>query len=168
MTIKLSKPSDIVQTLEELNPEAILYDGLDDALVGIVARCGADALALYDRQKCIKLFIDNGMTEEEAENFFCFNVEGCWAGPHTPYIVSFNLDPIGIRYPVEDLKVSAGDSAETEILLGFDSDGNAHADFANVGSGVVNGASESGGPISSSDGDEVSTGSVVVDRDVKV
>lgn len=168
MTIQIAKPSDVVETLQELNPEAILYDGLDDALVGIIARCGTDALALYDREKCIKIFVDGGMSHEDAEEYFCFNVEGCYAGPHTPYIASFNLHPVGIRYPVEDLKLSASESAETEMLLGFDASGNAHVDFANIGSGVVNVAAEAGGPIGSLDGDEVSTGTVDVDRDVEV
>ena len=167
MIIELAEPSKVVETLEELNPDAIFYDGLDDALVGFIARCGSDALALYDRSRCIQIFVGAGMTHEDAENYFCLHVEGCYAGPHTPFIGSFDLHPIGIRYPIEDLNLSAGDSAETEMLLGFDSDGNAHVDFANVGSGVVNGAAESGGPIGPVDGDEVSAGSVVVDGNVK-
>tara|TARA_A100001391_G_scaffold153779_1_gene111619 strand:+ start:274 stop:780 length:507 start_codon:yes stop_codon:yes gene_type:complete len=158
---------ELARTIEELNPDALLYEGFNAALVGFISRAGTSPLALYDREKCIEVLMARDMTYQQAEEFFCFNIEGCWAGPHTPFIASFNLDPIGIRYPVEDLQVSAGDSAETEILLGFDSDGNARADFANIGAGVVNSASHTGGPIGPSDGDEVSAGPVVVDRDVK-
>jgi len=167
VSIQRSKPSHIVEILEELNPEAILYDGLDDALVGITARCGTDAIALYDREKCIEIFMASGMSNQEAEEYFCFNVEGCYAGPHTPFIASFDLHPIGIRYPVEDLQVSAGSSADTEMILGFDADGNAHVDFANVGAVIVDSATESVDTVGPNNGDEVATGTVIVDGDVE-
>jgi len=167
MTIEISTPSDVMETLEELNPSAIMYEGFDSALVGIIARCGTEPLALYDREKCIQVLVDKGLEYSKAVEYFCFHIEGCWAGPHTPFIASFNLDPVGIRYPVEDLQVVTSDCTETEILLGLDSEGNSRIDFANVGSGIVDGAPESGGPVGSVDGDEVSAGSVLVDGDVK-
>tara|TARA_Y100000593_G_scaffold95082_1_gene199317 strand:- start:2616 stop:2996 length:381 start_codon:yes stop_codon:yes gene_type:complete len=115
MSIEISTPADIVSTLEELNPEAIMYDGFDDALVGMIARCGTEPLALYDREKCIKLLMDAGSTHEEAEDYFCYNVEGCWAGPHTPFIASFNLDPVGVPRPAEGLD---GADSDAEIFIG--------------------------------------------------
>ena len=51
MSIEISTPADVMATLEELNPEAIMYEGFDDALVGILARCGTEPLALYDRER---------------------------------------------------------------------------------------------------------------------
>lgn len=117
MSIEISTPADIVSTLEELNPEAIMYDGFDEALVGIIARCSTEPLALYDREKCIKLLVDKGLTWEQAEEYFCFNVEGCWAGPNTPFIASFNLDPVGIRYPVEDFMPIEEQKAAAEYFV---------------------------------------------------
>ncbi len=117
MSIEISTPADIVSTLEELNPEAIMYDGFDEALVGIIARCSTEPLALYDREKCIKLLVDKGLTREQAEEYFCFNVEGCWAGPNTPFIASFNLDPVGIRYPVEDFMPIEEQKAAAEYFV---------------------------------------------------
>lgn len=71
--------------LAEVNPEAILFDGYEDALVGVVERFGVAPIALYDRARCIRVLVErDGMTEEEAEEFFSFNTEGCWAGEHTP------------------------------------------------------------------------------------
>ena len=118
MGIEISTPADVVSTLEELNPEAIMYDGFEDALVGIVARCSTEPLALYDREKCIKLLVDKGLTWEEAEEYFCFNVEGCWAGPHTPFIASFNLDPVGVKYPVKDFEPLESKEGAAEIFIG--------------------------------------------------
>jgi|TARA_R110002012_G_scaffold84090_6_gene210941 hypothetical protein len=111
MGIEFAEPTEVLSTLEELNPEAIMYDGFDDALVGIVARCGTEPLALYDREKCIQLLVGQGLTNTDAEDYFCYNVEGCYAGPHTPFIGSFNLDPVGVPRTFADV--------ETEILVGM-------------------------------------------------
>lgn len=103
MSIEISTPADVMATLEELNPEAIMYEGFDDALVGILARCGTEPLALYDRERCIQILINKGLTPEDAEDYFCYNVEGCYAGPHTPFIASFNLDPVGVPRVPKDV-----------------------------------------------------------------
>ena len=62
--------------------------------------------------------MDKGATYEEALDYFCYNVEGCWAGPNTPFIGSVNHDPVGIRYPVgEDIPIQGNKNA-TEIFIG--------------------------------------------------
>jgi len=104
MGIEISTSADIVSTLEELNPEALMYEGFDEALVGIAARHSTGPLALYDREKCIEILMSKGATHEEAEKYFCFHVEGCWAGPQTPFIASFNLDPVGVPRFAETLE----------------------------------------------------------------
>lgn len=65
--------------------EMLLADGFDDALVGVVTRCGQPTLACYDAEKCIEVLMKrDGMTYEGAVEFFEFNTEGAWVGPHTP------------------------------------------------------------------------------------
>jgi hypothetical protein len=167
MKLKIAKSDEIISVLEECNPEAIMYDGFDDALVGMIARAGTEPLALYDRRKIIDLLIGHGLSNEQAENYICYNIEGCWAGPHTPFLASFNLDPIGIRYPVEDLGVVTGDSAEAEVFFGTQVGGDVPVDSADIGSDLVDVAPEPGRPVGSGDGDEVSAGAVVVDGDVE-
>ena len=77
-------------TLMELvashNEEAVLADGFDEAFIGMVERCGLPApVVLYDKGKCIQILIDrDGMTYEDAEEFFDFNVTGAWVGEYTP------------------------------------------------------------------------------------
>ena len=77
-------------TLTELvashNEEAVLADGFDEAFIGMVERCGLPApVVLYDKGKCIQILIDrDGMTYEDAEEFFDFNVTGAWVGEYTP------------------------------------------------------------------------------------
>jgi len=76
---------DAIDTLAEENPEALFADGFEDALVGVCRRFGQPTLAAYDRVKCIAILMRrDGMSEEEAEEFFDFNVIGAWAGESTP------------------------------------------------------------------------------------
>ena len=78
----------ILEQIAEENPEAVVLDGLDSALVGICRRFGADPLLAYSREKCIEVFIQrDGMTHEDAEEWMEFNVEGLWAGAGTPVFI---------------------------------------------------------------------------------
>lgn len=75
----------IREMLAEDNPEALLADGFDDALVGIARRCGQPTLAVYDYGLGIKVLMDrDGMSYEEAVEWMEFNVVGAWFGEHTP------------------------------------------------------------------------------------
>jgi hypothetical protein len=60
----------------------LLADGFDDAFVGIGRQFGRP-IAVYDRSRCIDI-LQEDMSEEEAEEYFQFNVEGAWVGENTP------------------------------------------------------------------------------------
>jgi hypothetical protein len=63
---------------------ALLADGFEEALIGMGHRF-MYAVAVYDRQKCLDILIArDGMTYEEAEEYFSFNTEGAFVGEHTP------------------------------------------------------------------------------------
>ena len=72
----------IIDILGE-DEDFLLADGFDDAFVGI-GRQFSRPIAVYDRFECIELLIKEGMSEEEAEEYFQFNVEGSWVGENTP------------------------------------------------------------------------------------
>jgi len=73
------------EELAENYPDLLFCDGLDEALIGVAHRFGMVAVALYDRAKIINLYVTrDGMTHEEAEEFFEFNVIGAWVGEETP------------------------------------------------------------------------------------
>lgn len=74
----------------EHNEDALLADGFDDAIVGVVQRCGMDPIACYDYNKCIQILIDSGMTYECAIEYFDFNVLGAYVGENTP-VYLYNL-----------------------------------------------------------------------------
>jgi len=77
------------ELVEMTDDEELLFaDGFDEALLGVATRCGQPPLVVYDRQKCIDLLISrDGMSEEEAEEYFSFNTEGAWVGDRTPIFV---------------------------------------------------------------------------------
>ena len=70
--------------LFQLSPDVIVADGFEDALIGIGQQFNK-ALAVYDRHKCIEILIErDGMSDEEAVEFFEYNVTGAWVGEYTP------------------------------------------------------------------------------------
>ena len=65
--------------------DIILYDGFEEALVGIVDSYGSNYRAVYDLEKCVLILVErDGMSFEEAEEYFSFNVLGMYVGEHTP------------------------------------------------------------------------------------
>jgi len=65
--------------------DLIKFDGLDDAILGVANRGGAQAFYVYSRAVCIKLLMaQNDWDLEDAEEYFEFNVQGAWVGDATP------------------------------------------------------------------------------------
>jgi hypothetical protein len=67
--------------------EELYADGFDDAIIGI-GRQSNKTIVVYDESKCLDILIErDGMTEEEAIEFFEFNVIRAYVGEHTPIFV---------------------------------------------------------------------------------
>ena len=68
-----------------LDDKILFADGFEGALIGWAYRFKDGPLALYDREKCLKILIKrDGMAPEDAEEFFEFNTLNAWVGPRTP------------------------------------------------------------------------------------
>jgi hypothetical protein len=67
-----------------------LFDGLEDALVGYSDVWMADGervqRAVYSGEKMIEIFMQQGMTDEEAAEWISFNVDRVYVGSSTPII----------------------------------------------------------------------------------
>lgn len=71
--------------INEFCEGAIVLDGLDDAIVGIVEEFGSGPRILYSRDKILEILQKrDGMTFEEAEEFYGFNILGLYAGEQNP------------------------------------------------------------------------------------
>jgi hypothetical protein len=80
---------EISEMLAELNPEALLADGFEQALIGYTANYHHPHVAVYDAKKCIAILVRrDGMTEDEAEEFFSLNTLGAFVGVHGPLFMS--------------------------------------------------------------------------------
>ena len=67
--------------------DLMFADGLDDCIIGSAEDAGVP-IVVYDSLAVIKLLQErDGMTEEEAIEFFDFNIKGAWVGPKTPIFV---------------------------------------------------------------------------------
>jgi hypothetical protein len=88
-TPKKSNRRDLIEEqLKEENPKAMFADGFDDAIIGVSRRFGNDPLVAYSREKCINVLMKRDkMSEEDANEFFDFNVIGSYVGVGTPVFV---------------------------------------------------------------------------------
>jgi hypothetical protein len=70
--------------------DMIVFNGLEEAFVGhseVWLTNGAKVLrSVYDGDKMVKHFMDQGMTEDEAREWISFNVEGAYVGESTPVV----------------------------------------------------------------------------------
>ena len=92
-TIEIEFSKDIMQEkidwLVEHDDELMTADGFDFALIGICERAGQPTIATYDTSKCLTLLRErDGMTYDEAEEYFYYNVVGAWVGDYTPCFVT--------------------------------------------------------------------------------
>lgn len=67
--------------------DTLVADGFDEAIIGIGRQFNKN-LVIYDEDKCIQILMErDGMSEEEAIEFFEFNVVGAYVGEYTPIYV---------------------------------------------------------------------------------
>ena len=65
-------------------PDLLKADGFDEAILGVVQRIGIEALC-YDLNKVIEILMTrDGMDEEEAWEYYQFNIANAWVGESTP------------------------------------------------------------------------------------
>ena len=59
----------------------LLAEGdFEDAFIGFADRPSLPRLAIYDKNKCIEILIKQGMTNEDAIDYFMFYEEDSWVG----------------------------------------------------------------------------------------
>lgn len=80
------------QTLTELlrdwdiDEDIIVFTGLDEAIIGFGYHFN-QAVAIYDLGKILALLTKQGLSIEEAEEHFSYNIAGSWIGPGTPVVL---------------------------------------------------------------------------------
>tara|TARA_B100000085_G_scaffold276326_1_gene295308 strand:+ start:4096 stop:4455 length:360 start_codon:yes stop_codon:yes gene_type:complete len=69
------------ETISEHNPEAMFADGFDESIMGY----SSDGKVIYSADQIIGTLMNrDGMTQEEATEYFNFNIECAFVGEFTP------------------------------------------------------------------------------------
>jgi len=76
----------IKETVAEYNEEALLMNGFDAAVTGMVYQFGRPPVVAYDREKVIKILMKE-MSRDEAEEYWDYNQVGAWMGEGTPVFI---------------------------------------------------------------------------------
>jgi hypothetical protein len=77
--------------------DLLTADGLDDAVIGVASD---NSKVVYSADKVIGILKDrDGMTDDEALDFFEYNIAGAYVGPSTPLFVwDMDIKEIGDDY----------------------------------------------------------------------
>ena len=72
-----------ISELIELYPDLVILtaDGFDEAIIGYVT---GEERIIYSVPKCIDVLIEQGMSYEDAKEYFDYNVLGSYVGENTP------------------------------------------------------------------------------------
>ena len=78
----------VLELAEEYEVDFMFMDGYDDCIEGILERFGQPPIVCYNKTKVLAKLIKDGMTPEEADEFFSFNQIGAWIGVLTPCFIT--------------------------------------------------------------------------------
>jgi hypothetical protein len=73
--------------ISELPEDTTIAVGWDDCLIGYGYRLSY-CIAIYDRDKVMGKLMADGLSEEEADEYISFNIEGAYVGEDTPLLVT--------------------------------------------------------------------------------
>lgn len=80
--------------LSEYAEDAILLDGLEGAIIGIVEEFGNGRRILYSKSEIIRILRERDlMTEGEAEEFYDYNILGLYAGEQNAVFLDLKITP---------------------------------------------------------------------------
>ena len=76
----------LAERLSEIGiDDAVIMDGYNDCVIGVLERFGMEPIVLYDKAKIIDKLIEDGCDDYEGANeFYEFNQLGAWVGDKTP------------------------------------------------------------------------------------
>lgn len=74
----------MLESLLEKYENLLIMDGFDGCIIGVGESCGSEPRVVYDVNKVIEQLMNNGMSCEEAGEWFSFNQLGAYMGENTP------------------------------------------------------------------------------------
>ena len=83
--------------------EMLFMDGYNDCIAGVVERFGQEPIVCYDKDKVLCKLEEQGMSKDEAVEFFYFNQIGSWMGDLTPCFLSTNNANTKYKKPLDKI-----------------------------------------------------------------
>jgi hypothetical protein len=92
----------IIEKISEINPKAITLVGLDEAIMGTSLTVDDELPRLaYSVEKILEILMNrDGMTRDEAQEFFDFNIFNAYMGEYNPSFI-FDTEPQPIKKEVK-------------------------------------------------------------------
>ena len=83
----MSAAEDLLETLGELNPEAVFWPNYEPALIGIGQQFNT-YVAVYSYRAMLDVLVErDGCTFEEATEHISYNTLGQYTGPYDPVVL---------------------------------------------------------------------------------
>jgi hypothetical protein len=81
--------------IHEYAEGAVLLDGLEEAIIGIVEEFGNGRRVLYSKPKILSILCERDlMTMGEAEEFYDYNILGLYASEQNAVFLDLEISPI--------------------------------------------------------------------------
>lgn len=76
--------------LSEFEEEMMVLEPsqFDEALVGVVERVDRPPVACYSVDKIVEILMEDGMSDEEAREYYEYNILGAYMGEGTPMFLA--------------------------------------------------------------------------------
>lgn len=87
MVKKLNNTSALIKKLLVLNPDAILLDDMDSALIGLASVGVFGPVAVYSKRKIYKNLQETGVSQDDLDECYANRCLSTWGGEHTPAIL---------------------------------------------------------------------------------
>jgi hypothetical protein len=73
---------------EMFDEEVLFLEGFDDAIIGQCSRINLGPVAAYNVEKILQIMIErDGMTYEDAYEYYEYNIRGAWMGENSPVFI---------------------------------------------------------------------------------
>ena len=80
-----TNPKEIYRGGEEINKEAVIADGFEEAYIGYIRRSNKPTIAVYDYETCVEILMETeSWDRKKAVNFMETGVVATWLGNSTP------------------------------------------------------------------------------------
>ena len=73
---------------------AVIFDGLNEALVGFGQQYGSSTVAIYSHARLVRKFLSDGHNLEEALEHIDYNIRQLFAGEQTPVLLEDGHDMV--------------------------------------------------------------------------